>query len=222
MQYIRLDKPVDMPMIGLGVFGMDDAQVRDAVPAALGSGYRTRIGTQALFDTNTSSRRARSPRVLRGLSVLIGLLVVGSGCEAGQDPGSGSHAVTAADPSPASMRQEASRLWMTVGERRFAITLTDNATARAFAAQLPLTLDMSELNGNEKHAELHKPLPANASRPGTIRNGDLMLYGVDTLVVFYLTFQSSYSYTRLGRVDDPSDLAQALGPRGVRVVFSND
>jgi hypothetical protein len=111
-------------------------------------------------------------------------------------------------------------MWMTVGERRFAITLTDTAAAHAFTAQLPLLLDMSELNGNEKHADLPKPLPANASRPGTIRNGDLMLYGADTLVVFYLTFQSSYSYTRLGRVDDPSDLAGALGPRGVRVRFS--
>ena len=112
-------------------------------------------------------------------------------------------------------------MWMTVGERRFAITLSDNATARAFAAQLPLTLEMSELNGNEKHAELPKALPANASRPGTIRSGDLMLYGTNTLVVFYSPFNSSYSYTRLGRVDD-SGLAQALGPRGVRVVFSRD
>jgi 4-carboxymuconolactone decarboxylase len=120
------------------------------------------------------------------------------------------------------MEQEESRMWMTVGERRFAITLSDNAAARAFAAQLPLTLEMSELNGNEKHAELPKALPADASRPGTIRNGDLMLYGTNTLVVFYSTFQSSYSYTRLGRVDDPSDLPTALGPRGVRVVFSRD
>jgi hypothetical protein len=145
------------------------------------------------------------PRVWRKLSVvLLALLVLGSGGEAGQDP-----------PS----RSEESRMWMTVGERRFAITLTDSAAARAFAAQLPLTLDMSELNGNEKHADLPKALPANASRPGTIRNGDLMLYGAETLVVFYLTFQSSYSYTRLGRVDDPSDLPQALGPRGVRVLF---
>jgi hypothetical protein len=155
------------------------------------------------------------------LRMLLALLVV-VGCEAGQDPPSGSTAVTAADATPASMRQEELRMWMTVGERRFAITLTDNAAARAFAAQLPLTLDMSELNGNEKHANLPKPLPANASRPGTIRNGDLMLYGADTLVVFYLTFQSSYSYTRLGRVDHPSDLPQALGPRGVRIVFSKD
>ncbi len=108
------------------------------------STLNVRIGAQALFGTNISRRRARSPRVLRGLSLLLALLVVGSGCEAGQDPPSGSRAVTAADGSPASTRQE-ERMWMTVGERRFAITLTDNAAARAFAAQLPLTLDMSEL-----------------------------------------------------------------------------
>jgi len=113
-------------------------------------------------------------------------------------------------------------MWMTVGERRFAITMSDNAAAHAFAALLPLTLDMSDLNDNEKKARLPKALPANASRPGTIRNGDLMLYGTDTLVVFYLTFDSPYSYTRLGRVNDPAGLARALGRRDVRVVFSKD
>ncbi|MDH4611602.1 cyclophilin-like fold protein [Pseudomonas sp. BN102] len=113
-------------------------------------------------------------------------------------------------------------MWMTVGERRFAITLADNETARAFASRLPLMLDMVEPNGNEKHADLAQPLPTNASPPGTIRNGDLMLYGADTVVVFYLTFDSSYSYARLGRVDAPIDLAQVLGQCGVRVVFSSD
>ena len=156
---------------------------------------------------------------VRPLNVLLGLLGAGGGCEAVQNSGSGSPAAAAA---LASVRPEESRMWMTVGERRFAFTLTDNAAARAFAAQLPLTLELSELNGNEKHAELPTALPANASRPGTIRNGDLMLYGSDTLVVFYVTFNSSYSYTRLGRVDDPAGLAQALGPRGVRVVFSKN
>jgi hypothetical protein len=113
-------------------------------------------------------------------------------------------------------------MWLTVGERRFAITLSNNDTARAFAARLPLTLNMGELNGNEKHVDLPEALPADPNRPGTIRNGDLMLYGTDTLVIFYSTFESAYSYTRLGRVDDPSDLPRALGPRGVRVVFSKE
>lgn len=113
-------------------------------------------------------------------------------------------------------------MWMTVGERRFAITLTNNSTARAFAAQLPLTLDMGDLNDNEKHAELPKNLPGKAIQPGTIRSGDLMLYGSTTLVIFYLTFDSPYAYTRLGRVDDSEGLAQALGRRGVRVTFSKN
>jgi hypothetical protein len=159
--------------------------------------------------------------MLRGSSLLLGLLVLG-GCESAEQSMSGSTAVAAADDPPASMNLEEPRMWMTVGERSFAISLTDNAAAHAFAVQLPLTLDMSELNGNEKHASLPTALPANASRPGTIRNGDLMLYGSNTLVVFYRTFDSSYSYTRLGRVHDPADLAQALGRGEVRVEFSVD
>ncbi len=158
---------------------------------------------------------------LRGLSLMLSLLVLG-GCEAGQQPAAGPLALTVADAGAAAVKPEEIRMWMTVGERRFAITLTNNPAARAFAAQLPLTLDMAELNGNEKHADLPKALPTNANRPETIRNGDLMLYGSDTLVVFYLTFDSSYSYTRLGRVDDPDGLAQALGQRGVRVIFSKN
>ena len=53
------------------------------------------------------------------------------------------------------------RIWMTVGERRFAITLTETEGARRFAAQLPLTLDMPDLNGNEKHAKLPRSLPTD-------------------------------------------------------------
>ena len=115
-----------------------------------------------------------------------------------------------------------SRMWMTIGEHRFAMTLADSEAARAFVAMLPLTLDMEELNGNEKHGELPKALPTAASRPGTIRNGDILLWGSRTLVVFYQTFDSSYSYTRVGRVDDPTGLAQTLGRRGVRVMFSKN
>ena len=112
-------------------------------------------------------------------------------------------------------------MWMTIGERRFAITLANNAAAQAFSAQLPLILDMADLNKNEKYAQLPKALPANAARVGTIRNGDLMLYGSDTLVVFYVAFETSYSYTPLGRVNDPAGLAKALGPSGARITFLN-
>ncbi len=114
------------------------------------------------------------------------------------------------------------RIWMAVGERRFAVTLADNEAARAFVSRLPLTLDMPDLNGNEKHQKLPKALPTNVTWPGTIRNGDLMLWGADTLVVFYLTFDSPYSYTRLGRIEDAAALPEALGRGQVRVTFAKD
>ena len=114
------------------------------------------------------------------------------------------------------------RIWMAVGERRFAVTLADNEAARAFVSQLPLTLDMPDLNGNEKHQKLPKALPTNITRPRTIRNGDLMLWGADTLVVFYLTLDSPYAYTRLGRIEDAAALPQTLGRGQVRVTFAKE
>lgn len=115
-----------------------------------------------------------------------------------------------------------STMWMTIGERRFSITLANTEAARAFAAMLPLSIEMADLNGNEKHAELPKSLSMNATRPGTIRNGDLKLYGSRTLVVFYSTLTSPYSYTGLGRIDDPAQLVSTLGQKGVLIQFSND
>ncbi|HVF16112.1 MAG TPA: cyclophilin-like fold protein [Steroidobacteraceae bacterium] len=151
---------------------------------------------------------------LQGLSVVVGLLVL-NGCKAGEPAMPQDAAATFA-------QAEEHRMWMIVGEHRFAITLANSDGARALAAQLPLTLQMAELNGNEMHADLSQALPTDASRPGTIHNGDLMLYGSNTLVVFYKTFRSSYSYTRLGRVNDPARLEQVLGQRSVRIVFSKD
>lgn len=110
-------------------------------------------------------------------------------------------------------------MWMVVGERRFVVILSDNVTGHAFAKMLPLTLDMAELNGNEKHADLQKELPANATRMGMISNGDLLLYGSKTLVVFYKAFTSPYFYSNVGRVANPVGLAHALGEHGARVEF---
>lgn len=101
----------------------------------------------------------------------------------------------------------------------FTATLLDNNSAKAFKEMLPLTIKMIELNGNEKYCDLQNSLPTNPSNPKTIKNGDLMLYGSETLVLFYKTFSTSYSYTKLGEVDDATGLASALGPRDIRVTF---
>lgn len=111
------------------------------------------------------------------------------------------------------------KLKITIGSTSFTATLEDNAAATAFKALLPLTIRMSEMNGNEKYFYLDENLPTASTRPGTIRTGDLMLYGANCLVVFYKSFSSSYSYTRLGRIDNPSRLEAALGSGSATITF---
>ena len=106
-----------------------------------------------------------------------------------------------------------------VGSKTFTATLADTETGEAFAALLPLSVTMNELNGNEKYHYLSSSLPTAAYQPGTIHAGDLMLYGNNCVVLFYETFNTSYSYTRLGAIDNPSGLASALGSGDVSVRF---
>jgi hypothetical protein len=112
-----------------------------------------------------------------------------------------------------------SKMKIKIGTNAFTATLYDNATVTAFKSRLPMTVSMVELNGNEKYVDLPVSLPVNAFNPGTIQNGELMLYGSSTLVLFYKTFSTSYNYTRIGRVDDIAGLAAAVGPANVTVTF---
>jgi hypothetical protein len=112
------------------------------------------------------------------------------------------------------------KISITVGNKVFTATLEANATAAAFKAMLPLTIDMRDLNSNEKFFDFSSNLPANASNPGTINSGDIMLWGSNTLVLFYKTFSTPYSYTRVGKIENPVGLAAALGSGNVTVIIA--
>lgn len=122
--------------------------------------------------------------------------------------------------SPSNKEENTLSITITVNERTFSATLYDNETAKAFKERLPIVLDMSELNGNEKYYYLPDSLPRDSSCPSKINNGDIMLYGSDCLVIFYESFSTSYSYTPIGKIDDPDGLAAALGSGSVQVTFN--
>ncbi len=111
------------------------------------------------------------------------------------------------------------KIKITVNSQTFTAKLLDNDSAKAFKDMLPVTIQMIELNGNEKYYDLPNRIPTNSSNPGTIKNGDLMLYGSKTLVVFYKTFSTAYNYTKLGAIDDVTGLALALGSGNVTITF---
>lgn len=124
------------------------------------------------------------------------------------------------EPTKPIEEQESNTMVITINGQTFYTTLYDNETVSALKAKLPLTLNMSELNGNEKFSNLSFTLPTNASNPGQIHTGDLMLYGSNCLVLFYKNFSTGYSYTPIGRVDDPFGLTDAVGHGGVQVTFA--
>lgn len=126
---------------------------------------------------------------------------------------------TSAESNITEIKEDDLNISIEVGGKTFSAELYDNEAAQAFAKMLPLTLDMSELNGNEKYCYLDSSLPAAPNIPDGIKEGDVMLYGSECVVLFYKSFSTSYSYTPLGKVKDVQGLAQALGTGGITVTF---
>lgn len=108
---------------------------------------------------------------------------------------------------------------ITIGSTIFTATLATSTSVTAFKEMLPLTLLMSDFNSNEKVAELLSRLTTTAINPDIIQTGDIMLYGSNSLVLFYETFSTSYSYTRIGRIDSTAGLKVALGKGDVTIKF---
>jgi len=115
--------------------------------------------------------------------------------------------------------QSTTKMKITIGSASFVITPYDNATAHAFVAVLPITVSMNELNGNEKYYYLYNSLPTSPESPSIIKTGDLMLYGTNYIVLFYETFSTSYSYTKIGYMDDIVGFKDALGSGNPTVTF---
>ena len=98
------------------------------------------------------------------------------------------------------------KLFVTIKGQKLEVKLAENATVSALLKMLPLELSMSDLNGNEKYAYLAEALPVDAVRPGRVEAGDVMLFGDDCLVIFYESFDTSYSYTKIGHIDNLPEL----------------
>jgi hypothetical protein len=101
---------------------------------------------------------------------------------------------------------EKNKMYATINGEKLEIQLEDNATAVAFAKMFPLELTMSDLNGNEKYVNLDEALPTNSYEPGRVEAGDVMLYDDDCLVIFYESFDTEYSYTKIGYIDGLPEL----------------
>lgn len=107
-----------------------------------------------------------------------------------------------------------------VGGSTFTATLEENAAADALVDMMeqgPVTIQMSDYSGFEKVGPLGTSLPAS-SQQTTTQAGDIVLYQGNQIVMFYGS--NSWSYTRLGHINDLTGWKEALGNGDVTVTLS--
>ena len=112
------------------------------------------------------------------------------------------------------------KMSVTIGEQSFAATLEDNAATRELVKMMeeePISINMDDYSGFEKVGSLGKSL-ATDNQQITTQAGDIVLYSGNQIVMFYGS--NSWSYTKIGKIDDLSGWEDALGNGSVTAVFS--
>ena len=116
--------------------------------------------------------------------------------------------------------QTAMKMNVQIGAYTFTATLEDNEAVRELAEMMrqePVTIAMDDYAGFEKVGPLGRSLTTSNSQITTAA-GDIVLYNGNNIVMFYGS--NSWSYTRIGRIDDLTNWKEALGSASVTAVFT--
>lgn len=111
-------------------------------------------------------------------------------------------------------------IYLSAGNESFAVALEDNDAANALMKLLQngsVTISLNDYGGFEKVGALGTDLPADDAYT-TTQAGDIVLYQGNQIVIFYGS--NTWSYTRLGKINETEDLQAALGKGTVSVTFS--
>ena len=109
-----------------------------------------------------------------------------------------------------------------IDNKTFTVIVENNKTVKELYQKLPITLEMSDLNNNEKYCYLDFTLPTDSKSVKNIKKGDVMLFGNSCLVIFYKSFTTSYSYTKIGHIENPADIETALGRKDIKVILTEN
>ena len=160
-------------------------------------------------------------RLFYMLLAVLGLSVCMSG-ECSVDPAASLPPTVVAEQTADSQpsAEEESALKITVGDHELLATFEDNRSAEEFQellSQGPLTIEMEDYGGFEKVGPLGTTL-TRSDQQITTQPGDVILYQGNQITIYYGT--NTWNFTRLARINDPSDLEVILGEGPVQITFS--
>jgi len=144
-------------------------------------------------------------------SATAALLLAATGCAAGSSP-SPTAAVhtsiasqpTATPPATTPGRTTGMNIRLIINGATINATLNDSATARDFAAQLPLTLTLSDYHQTEKMIDLPDRLSTSGAPEGTTpQAGDLAYFAPwGNLAVYYRSAPYFSGVIKIGELDN--------------------
>ena len=108
---------------------------------------------------------------------------------------------------------------ITIKNKKYEAILYDNSTTKELIKKFPITITMSDLNGNEKYYNFSKSFSTSSENVANINKGDIMLFGDNCLVIFYKSFSTRYRYTKLGYIKNLEDLENSLGKGDIEITF---
>ena len=107
-----------------------------------------------------------------------------------------------------------------IQNKEYKLILYDNEAAKDFTSMLPLTITMNDLNNNEKYYNFNKKLTKKSENIESVKIGDFMLYGDNCIVIFYESFKTSYSYTKIGYIENTNGLKEIFKKnRSIEISF---
>ncbi len=108
---------------------------------------------------------------------------------------------------------------ITIKNKKYEAILYDNSTTKELIKKFPITITMSDLNGNEKYYNFSKSFSTSSENVASINKGDIMLFGDNCLVIFYKSFSTHYKYTKLGYIKNTEDLEDSFGKGDISITF---
>lgn len=109
------------------------------------------------------------------------------------------------------------RMRITVNGHTLYATLEDNATTRAIAERLPMTLPMMDLYGREMCYRFPDALPTDNARTRGYEVGEIVYYPpMHSFVIMYRQNGEHFQMQSIGRIDSGVELFDGIGDVEVR------
>ncbi|OYQ67960.1 cyclophilin-like fold protein [Aerococcus sp. 1KP-2016] len=105
-------------------------------------------------------------------------------------------------------------------DRTYEAVFYENELTEILVDAMPFTIDLRDFMGQEKVGSIPIKLPSlKAQQVGTVEKGHLYLWANTDLVLFYKTFDTTYSYVNIGYFKNAKEVDALVSATEITVIL---